>query len=264
MKRPASSDGRNVYPVGGWTHDSATSPAMLYAPTLHPVSEQSHRPYFHLHSSYIHDPYAVTPISSNFPASMEKKRRRLLEETPLVAGYHHPMTHHGTPTERRHPASFQGTPNVSLLYSSPPNPRKQGFAHTPPPMTHKTVLPPQEDQVARATSSNLKPKSFSSNINPSFPSPSVSQSCPTTQRAAAGQPSGESSDCWINDLNQFQTVASAEQLSQLKSAARRQSLGSGGGSDFDPFNDDLLSDSEHNAEGAMSPYPFFCQKRDSI
>jgi hypothetical protein len=147
------------------------------------------------------------------------------------------------------------------MYSSPPNPRKQGFVQTPPAMSSKSTVPSSHDNTeVEHLGSDLKPASSASGTSDaSFPSPSVCQSHRSIETAAAGQPSGESSDCWINDLHQFRPVASSE---HLKPAIRRQSMG--GASEFDPFNDDLLSDSEQGPEGAMSPFPFFYPKRDSI
>ena len=157
------------------------------------------------------------------------------------------MPHPETPGGRG-TMSAQGTPNPSLsMYTSPENPRKRGFVQTPPAMVHKaTVLP------SRGNESDQKPPA--STDDAAVPSPGGTQSM---EQAAAGQPSGESSDCWVNDLH---THYQAE--GTFKPPSRRQSMSSAG--NLDLFNDDLLSVSEPGREESMSPYPFPYTKRDSV
>jgi hypothetical protein len=69
-------------------------------------------------------------------------------------------------------------------------------------------------------------------------------------------PSTGGTDCWINDVPKFSPFASSQPQPSQHEDGR-----TAGNSDFDPFNDDLLSDSEHG-DGGISPFPF--PKRDSI
>jgi hypothetical protein len=94
--------------------------------------------------------------------------------------------------------------------------------------------------------------------------PDDDQSVPTKETPAAGQPSNENSDCWINDVPRFSSPFSASDVHGLHQVQQRrpsQAPFGSGSSDFDPFNDELLSDSERG-DGTISPFPY--HRRDSI
>ncbi|KAG7346424.1 hypothetical protein IV203_005492 [Nitzschia inconspicua] len=227
LQRPTSTDKARFQPssatsddeipsLHGWSNAQTHSP-MPFVPYRGPNTHQLMR---YSSGCFPSAQYQVTPSTGIIdPPSAARKRARY-HESPLVAGYHRAPGFYASDN-----ASAYGTPNISYMYGSPPNPRKQGFSYTPPTMQYRATAFPANDGAT-----------------PSTPVLSSGQS-------AAGQPSGESSDCWINDVPTFQ--------SHQKSAAKRQPQQEQevlGASDFDPFNDDLLSDSEHR-DGSPFLFP---------
>jgi hypothetical protein len=169
--------------------------------------------------------YPVTPATGWLdPPSAARKRPRYYSESPLVAGYHRAPGFY--PTD----SAVYGTPNIPPFYGSPPNPRKQSFSHTPPTLPQSTTGPPGVQGGQKA--------------------PIL-----TTVQAAAGQPSGESTDCWINDVPPFQSHQKPPPPPRRQSPQhKKQQRSFGTATEFDPFNDDLLSDSEHR-DGSPFLFP---------
>jgi hypothetical protein len=220
LKRPATLESRReraTPSIQPWISDNARSPAMSYTPYRGPGTQPPLGDY----AGMMPYQYHITPsMSITQPPSAARVKRARYHESPLVAGYHRAPGFFGSD-----PSAY-GTPNVSHLYGSPPNPRKQGFSYTPPSMAHSMPSMPGYPTQAAATATPV-----------------------ASGQAAAGQPSGESTDCWINDVPPFQ---SHQKPPPARQPHQRQS--SLGAADFDPFNDDLLSDSEHR-DGSPLLFP---------
>jgi len=249
MNLPSSTGSRSVPPILGFrSHDNVLSPAMRYPQPYLPRQNPAGPPrnnMFSLSAQSLPAQFAITPSSSSMnPPSTAKKRPRY-QESPLVAGYHQ---HSLQPTPTMHQGfQYGNTPDVSCMFGSPPNPRRQGFEYSPS---------PQVASVRRRSAGYRVPDSSMELRNSERTFSSAGQ-------AAAGEPPGETSDCWISDVPRFSPIpAMAHQPEQQTKQENLPSKGSPlHGPDFDPFNDELLSDSERG-DGAISPFPY--PKRDSI
>ena len=264
---PTSAGSSHSVPVLGYrSTDSMPSPAMrfhqqqyhdMHAPRAELFSHSSARP--------LPVQYPVTPSSSaniNTTSTTARKRPRYTHESPLVAGYHQNQFH---PMPGFHSSmSSRGTPSeVPFMFGSPPNPRTQGFPFSPP------YVPGSMMMGQSATSGFNRGMSMSAKLPASSTKsnerPNDDQSVSTKETPAAGQPSNENSDCWINDIprfsSPFSSSADVHSLHHVQQRRPSQAPLGGGSSDFDPFNDELLSDSERG-DGTISPFPY--TRRDSI
>lgn len=236
MKRPPFSEGFQIRPLSaasdsvqapthGWSNVHAKTPSIVH----NSYSGSDPRPFMRHDAAFLQQPYHVTPSMTILPPSAARKRARFFE-SPLVPGYHRTPGFYSSDNN-----SAYGTPNVSYMYGSPPNPRKQNFMYTPPSISYRTAALPVNNDHVTGTASASAPYLSAGDSNKK--DPSDTRFVMPTGQASAGQPSGESSDCWISDVPPFQ--------SDQKPAARQQQQPRFGAEDFDPFNDELLSDSEH-------------------
>jgi hypothetical protein len=204
--------------VHGGTNDHCKSPAIYHSYFRGPNPQPPNLPH---NFASVPNQYPVTPYMSILPPSASRKRARY-HESPLIA-------ENRTPSFYPSDSSAYGTPNVSYMYGSPPNPRKQSFIYTPTSMSYRLPVLGANANNGGETGAETSSSLFLNVRKDANDGDLIS---------APGQPSGESTDCWINDIPTFQ--------SHQKPPARHHQLHHPtGAADFDPFNDDLLSDSEH-------------------
>jgi hypothetical protein len=219
--------------VQGWTHDHSKSPAMRYS-YFRGTNPQP--PHVQHSVASVPNQYPVTPYMSMLPPSTSRKRGRY-HESPLGA------EDHRTPSFYASDCTAYDTPNISYMYGSPPNPRKQSFIYTPPSTSYRMPM-----LAANANKGGVTGVESSSTLFLSVRKDANDGGfIPAADQASAGQPSGESTDCWINDIPTFQS-------NQKPSSRHQQPQHPSCAADFDPFNDDLLSDSEHR-EGSPLFFP---------
>lgn len=84
-------------------------------------------------SSLPHQQYPVTPSSSGISFSVERKRARLCEESPLIQGYH--QYPHPTPVRNIDPPIT--TPNPAR-FTTPSKVRARSLAFSPPLLEHQS------------------------------------------------------------------------------------------------------------------------------
>jgi hypothetical protein len=207
----------------GLISDHSKSPAICYS---YFRGCNSHPPHVQHNVAAGSNLYPVTPYMSIFPPSAARKRARY-HESPLPAEYHRTNLYAGD-------GSAYSTPNVSYMYGSPPNPRKQGFIYTPPSVSYRMPLLATNASKGGATGVEAPSTLFFNFRKDASEDGMIS----AASQANAGQPSGESTDCWINDIPMFQAH-------QKPPGRHHQLQYPSYTADFDPFNDDLLSDSEH-------------------
>jgi hypothetical protein len=190
--------------------------------------------------------FPVTPSSANAAVSASRKRPRHHHESPLPSFAYHSHYHHRPYSY--FPYGSSNTPPVSMMFS-PPNFRTQTFPFSP-----ASVAPSRSyTRDASSTTSRIPSCGASSDQGVHYFAP------PNRPRTG--------NDCWIVDVPPYATENSASYAAPQEPQQRRteehfsQQPLEQPSPDFDLFNEELLSDSEHR-DGSISPFAY--PKRDSI
>jgi hypothetical protein len=190
--------------------------------------------------------YPITPSSANAGLETARKRPRLQHESPLPSFAYQRHYHHRPYSYL--PYGQSNTPPVSMMFS-PPNFRIQTFPFSPA-------------SVAASQSYNQDASTTTTKI------PSSDASCdqPGHYFVPPNNPR-RGNDCWIVDVPPYNADNSLRSSPRQEPQQRHleepfpHHAHEQPSPDFDLFNEELLSDSEHR-EGSISPYAY--PKRDSF
>lgn len=190
--------------------------------------------------------FPITPSSANVAFSMARKRPRHQHESPLPSfayqrHYHHRPYHYFSYGQ-------SNTPPVSMMFS-PPNFRSQTFPFSPASVAAGQSYTRETSSTTSKVASHdaSRDQGFSYFVPPDAPK--------------------KGNDCWIVDVPPYDAENSVRSTALQESQQRhigetfQQHLDEQPSPDYDLFNEELLSDSEHR-DGSISPLAY--PKRDSI